>query len=324
MSPATILHSQMQPLGRLVRAYFAPVDRNSGDVAIFDPAAQGMADLDAPPAPWISLGEVSSFRRSPETAVQVVRQQDGGVAAQYRTALDAAVECEFERWGKVQMAVAGGAVHFNVLACSGETRLACGGKAIAAAPLLPGSTTTQLLLDTSALTEFAAGDLVAVDVDYAGQCGYVGSGVPGAYVATSDGTTRDMDFVRRVTFNVARVSEVTDTALLLASPLPGGAPLGNAGVQRVVGFVDREGGSFFQEWSAVFVMPEDSGGRIVLYYPRLQSMMGASESARAIAEPLVSRSLHAKFRAMPVSDSTDGELVVCYRSYFPARTAPAF
>ena len=39
--------------------------------------------------------------------------------------------------------------------------------------------------------------------------------------------------------------------------------------------MDREGGSYFQEWSAVFALPEDSGGRIFFYYPRLQVMSGA-------------------------------------------------
>ena len=61
------------------------------------------------------------------------------------------------------------------------------------------------------------------------------------------------DFIRRVTFNVSRVSSKTPTSLLLAQPLIG-PPTSGMGVQRVVAFVDREGSSFFQEWSGLFVI----------------------------------------------------------------------
>ncbi len=60
--------------------------------------------------------------------------------------------------------------------------------------------------------------------------------------------------------------------LTLAEPLPGGAPAAGAKVQAVTGFVDREGGSFYQEWSALFVMEGSQGERIFFHYPRLQTM----------------------------------------------------
>ena len=52
-----------------------------------------------------------------------------------------------------------------------------------------------------------------------------------------------------------------------------------AKLQAITGFVDREGGSFYQEWSALFVMQGSQGDRIFFHYPRLQSMAGAEESA---------------------------------------------
>ncbi len=42
--------------------------------------------------------------------------------------------------------------------------------------------------------------------------------------------------------------------------------------------MDREGGSFYQEWSALFVMEGSQGERIFFHYPRLQTMTGAEES----------------------------------------------
>ena len=97
---------------------------------------------------------------------------------------------------------------------------------------------------------FSAGDMLAVDADYQQQTGYVGSGIAAAYVNDPGDVNHDPNYVRRVTFNLGRVAEKTVTSLLLAQPLLGGAPVAGAGAQKVVAFVDREGGSFFQEWSA--------------------------------------------------------------------------
>jgi hypothetical protein len=134
-----------------------------------------------------------------------------------------------------------------------------------------------------------------------------------------------VDYVRRVTLNVALVAQVAPTGLTLAAPLPGGAPATGAKVQAVTGFVDREGGSFYQEWSALFAMQGSQGERIFFHYPRLQAMAGAEESVA----PLNGKNqngqsrvmLKAQFMALPVTDPLDGERVVCYRSFLPAPNA---
>ncbi len=175
---------------------------------------------------------------------------------------------------------------------------------------------------TSDAAKFAAGAIIAVDVDYAGQTGYVGTPVAGAYVRQA---LTDVDYVRRITFNVALVSQSTSTGLTLAAPLPGGAPAAGAKVQAVTGFVDREGGSFFQEWSAVFVMEGSQGERIFFHYPRLQTMTGAEEAMSPLnAKNQSGQSrvlLKGLFLALPVTDPLDGERVVCYRSFMPAANA---
>jgi hypothetical protein len=127
-----------------------------------------------------------------------------------------------------------------------------------------------------------------------------------------------------VTLNVGRVAQKTDTALVLAKPLIGGAPAANAKLQLVTGFVDREGGSFVQEWSAVFVSQSESGGRICFYYPRLQPCAPATETVMDIADPLRAMMLHACFVALPFTDINDGQQIVCCRSYFPAASAAAY
>lgn len=157
-----------------------------------------------------------------------------------------------------------------------------GGTPIPAVAVLAGSTASELVFGMGAVNGFAAGNLVAVDVDYQQEIGYVGSGISAAYVTNPALVNRDANYVRRVTFNVGRVVEVTATAVILAQPLLGGAPATGASAQVVAAFVDREGGSFFQEWSALFVAEAESGGRVCFYYPRLSPNPGAGTSGVSV------------------------------------------
>jgi hypothetical protein len=88
-------------------------------------------------------------------------------------------------------------------------------------------------------------------------------------------------------------------------------------VSPLVGFVDREGGGFFQEWSGLFVMDGEQGDRVIYHYPRLQAMQGSAETVEALAAPLERVKLAEAFRALPVKDANDGETVLCFRSYLP-------
>jgi hypothetical protein len=118
---------------------------------------------------------------------------------------------------------------------------------------------------------------------------------------------------------------MNSTGLTLAEPLPGGAPAAGAKLQAVTGFVDREGGSFYQEWSALFVMQGTQGERIFFHYPRLQTMASAEEAAIPLAGKNQGTQtrvlLKGQFLALPVTDPLDGEQVLCYRSFLPAANA---
>jgi hypothetical protein len=96
-------------------------------------------------------------------------------------------------------------------------------------------------------------------------------------------------------------------------------------LQAVTGFVDREGGSFYQEWSALFVMEGSQGERIFFHYPRLQTIASAQETALPLdgknKNGLTRVLLKGQFLALPVTDPLDGERVVCYRSFLPAANA---
>ena len=261
----------LRPVTRQTRAYFAPVDRVNGPTAIFDPSQNSGFQLNAPPAPWIDLGWIENLQRTSTSQIEaLVGGTAGAVSAQARHALAARVDFEFRDWGKLQMALAGGAEHMNVLATDPSASPAgSGGIPLPAVPLLAGSTAGELVLGAGAIAGFQPGDLVACDVDYAQQVGYVGTGIAAAYVKDPADVREDANYVRRVTFNVGCVALVTETSLLLTQALPGGVPLAGASVQQVMAFVDREGGAFLQEWSALFVAEEESGGRVCFYYPTL-------------------------------------------------------
>jgi hypothetical protein len=289
------------------------VNRAAKQPTIFDPAQQGTFALDAPPAPWIDLGWINGFARKSGTKIEPVRA--GAPATpqmQSRSLIDATVAFQFASWGKLQMALAAGTQQMNLLTVqSGAVAAGSGGVAAPAIALQSGSTAAVLQLG-SAGANFAVGETIVVDVDYTGQLGFVGSGVSGAYVKAA---LTDVDYVRRVSLNVARIASIASGAVTLEQPLLAGIPTTAMKVSVVAGFCDREGSTFFQEWSALFVAEGQQGERVLWHYPRLQSMQSAAETSVASGGGLEVIRQSAAFRALPVQDAVDGESVVCFRSF---------
>ena len=328
----------MVPLGQRVRAYFAPVNRANEIPTLFDPGKSGAFALDAPPAPWIDLGWIDNFQRVSLTPSEPLRAGIRGAAvAQFRGLLDARIEFDFREWGKLQMALAGGSEHMNVLASDPNAAAQpSGGSPLSAIAVLPGSSAGEVIVGAGPIASFSVGNVIAVDADYQQQTGYVGSGISAAYVNNPADVNQDGNYIRRVTFNLGRVAQLTATSLLLAQPLLGGAPASGAGVQKVVAFVDREGGAFFQEWSALFIAGDASGGRICFHYPRLSPATTVHpttstvplpfmrEQPIEVAKPMAAVALHAAFIALPHTDENDGQIAVCYRSYFPAAASALY
>ena len=276
------------------------------------------------------MGWIENFQRTSTSQIEALAGgAAGAVSAQARRTLGARVEFEFRDWGKLQMALAGGAEHMNVLATDpSAVRAGSGGVPLPAIPLLTGSTAEELILGAGAVAGFQAGNIVACDIDYLQEVGYVGTGIAAAYVNNAANVRQDSNYVRRVTFNVARVAETTATSLVLTQALPGGAPAAGASVQKVIAFVDREGGTFLQQWSGLFVMEEESGGRVCFYYPNLSPCTvkptWQRESLVEIQKPIGEMSLHASFTGLPTVDGNDAAIVLCYRSYFPANAADVY
>jgi len=327
---ASELIASVAPVSRRVRAFFAPVNRVTAQPTLWDPAGIAAFNPAAPPAPWVDLGWCSNFIRTSATKATTLM---GGAPAvpltQARTAIEATVSLEFESWGKLPLALTAGVQQMNVLRTPagvqpGAAANGSGGPAIPAVALASDSTATTLDVG-SAASGFTVGEVVAVDIDYAGQTGFIGSGVSGGYVksaaAIGSSSSQDVDYIRRITLNVGRVVAIAGNLLTLGAPLLAGVPETGMKVSHVAGFCDREGGSFFQEWSALFVLDGEQGDRIVFHYPRLQATQGPAEKAESLTASkfgsLERVRLAGTFRALPVTDANDGEKIVCFRSYLP-------
>ena len=304
----------MSPLVRRVRAYFAPVNRATEQPTLFDPSQSGAFAFNLPPSPWVDLGWIANFKRQCGTKIAAVRV--GAPATthlQARTDVEATVSFDFESWGKLQLSLSAGTQQMNLLrAAAGAVAEGSGATALPAAAIASGSTASVLQVGATAAAAFTVGQWVAVDVDYTGQTGYLGSGVSGAYVKT---VLTDVDYVRRITLNVGRITAIVNGALTLDAPLLAGVPTATMKAGSVVGFCDREGSSFFQEWSALFVGEGQQCERVLWHYPRLQALSGATEANIASTGGYEKVMLGGAFRALPVKDPVDGETVVCFRSY---------
>ncbi len=312
------------PVTRRVRAYFAPVNRTTQTPVLFDPAQAMSFSLDAPPSPWIDLGWIENFtRKSSSKCGALITGIPAAPLEQTRETISANLAFEFMSWTKLTMALATGSQHMNLLApATGAAAAADGAKAAPAVVVQSGSTASIIQVSATDVTGFVAGSMITVDADYIGQTGFVGSPIAGAYLRQP---LADVDYIRRVSFNVALVLAVSSTSLILAQPLPGGAPATGSKIQALTGFVDREGGCFYQEWSALFVMQGSQGDRIFFHYPRLQSIAGAEEASSLLDNRhktgLARILLKGQFLAMPVIDPLDGERILCYRSFKPAAYA---
>ena len=308
-TPAFVTQPSLPPSVRRVRGFFAPVNRTTGAPTTFDASMAGSFNPDAPPAPWLDLGWLESFARSSATKMQVLESgAPSTVLLQARQSIGATVSMGFESWSKLTMALTCGAQQTNVLKTGAS-----------AVTIAAANSTTTFLSTPNGTGTIQAGDMVAVDLDYSGQTGYIGAGASAAYVATA--VTGDPDRIRRVTLNVGRVTAVITTGLQLATPLLAGAPISGMRVETIAAFQDREGGSFFQEWSALFYMQGEQGDAVLFYYPRLQAMSGAAETTSVQTAPLMQVLLSGRFLALPVQDAMDGEQVCCYRTYVPTANA---
>ncbi len=328
------LRAAMIPVTRQMRAYFAPVDRTTETPTVFDPGLCGAFALDLPPSPWLDLGWVENFERWYDTPTDVVRSgaKDATGWAISRTARgESGLQLS-----AVGQTADGSRRWVGAYECAG----AGVGKCVAGTIRRNASTRSggAAGIDRQRAGFWrGSGELVFRGLPDRGGRGLsttdwvCGIGDRSSVCEQSGGCEAGCELCAASDVQCRASGGGHDYVCGTVAAASGGVPPAGASAQVVVAFVDREGGSFFQEWSALFVAEEESGGRVCFYYPRLSPGSMRSPAGKLVREefaviekPLSAISLRASFLALPYTDTNDGQSVLCYRSYFPAAMAAVY
>jgi len=334
------------------RAFFAPYNYAIGSSVASTVLGPQILDLTTGPfvdttqpiaSAFYDLGWIKDFAVTKESKIGQVRSgYRGAVRAQYRGQVGESFECKFREYGRMQYKLASGSNVFNILSASGQSGGAAGPLSASGAPTTNVSaysagtfpwgqggqgTAPTLTVASAAAAQITTGSYIVADVDYnTSTFGLIDdAGTP-----VFKNAVTDVDYIRKNSDYVARVTNVASNVLTLDQPFIGGgsgnpAPLGpgaaGARVQVVSGFVAREGGTFISEWSALCLMQTIDGAQMFTYYPHVSILQNRNQGANWAIEnigttDLGGYELDAQFTALAFDDPLDGETVVAYHGYF--------
>lgn len=316
------------------RAYFAPFDIAAAGVS--DDTSVGPKIIDLAVSPFnaariaalglVDLGWIKDFKLAPDSKIGQIRSgYRGAVRAQYRGQVGEGFEFKFREYGRLQYKLATGTNVINLIAGSTESTLgplsATGGAAVAMSSYSPSDPSVTV----PSASGFAVGEYIVCDVDYdPATYGFVGdAGTP-----VFQGAVTDVDFIRKNSDYVARVTGINGNKLMLDQPFRGGGslassvPASGSKVQKIKGWVAREGGTFISEWTGVFVLDTIDQAQIAVYYPHISIAQNRDVTASYAIEnigttDLGGYELDAAFQALAYDDPLDGETVVGYKAYYP-------
>ena len=165
-------------------------------------------------------------------------------------------------------------------------------------------------------------------VDRCGGCGlhradgFVGSPVAGAYVRQA---LTDVDYIRRVTFNVALVSQVSCDGTYACRAIAGRRAGGGRQAAGGHGICGPRRRQLLSGVVGTVCHARQPGGTNLLSLSAAagDERRGGSDRCRSMrrTERAFARAAKGQFLALPVTDPLDGERVVCYRSFLPAANA---
>lgn len=348
------LRKNMLLIGSGWRGYFAPFDFQAalttpgGGSNILDLEVQGpfntnpymtssplyntlsTASGNAVPG-WTDCGWIKELKVTNNTKVGAVRSgYHGAVRAQYRGEIGENCDFKFNEYGRLQYKIATGVQIYNILKSSALTPSTVGplnSPGIAAVSVVTYTTgATGAALTVAAASGFAVGNYIVADVDYVPNTGGL-AGENGAFAFPNAIT--DIDFIRKTSDFVARVTAINGSTLTLDQPFVGGGspaatngtPPAGAKVQVVTGWTAANGGTFIQEWSGLFIADSIDGAQVALYYPHLSISQFRGDNNWAIENigttDLTGMQLDATFEALAYDDQLSGETVVSYTGFYP-------
>lgn len=330
-------------------------NNTSAGVNLIDLAVMGPFNFNSLPPGYVDLGWIQKFKLTPASKIGSVRSgYRGAVRAKYRGQVGETFEFTFRESTRLAWKIATGSEMLNLLvnpgaspstvgplSSSGAMAVPVGASGYNSAFLPAGSQTAvpTLFVPAGSGAAFPPGSYIVADDDYTlGTYGLVGSGGVNVF----NGAVTDVDFLRKVSDFVGRVVQVIpgalagQDALVLAQPFAGGGnnalanqggivpygPQPTAKVQRIKGYVAREGGTYLMEWSGLFVMDTIDGSQIALYYPHVAPNQFRDLAAWSIEDigttDETGYELDCVMEAMAYDDPLDGETVVRYAAYYPA------
>lgn len=326
--------------------------------SILDLQFQGPFNTAAMPAPWFDIGWVNGFKLTPESKIgQIKSGYRGATRAQVRGEIGESFEFKLREFSRLAFRIATGLEVFNLLksnvasttsplGASGNTAVPVGASGYQAtggtATLVGVSGLPCVFLPAGSGSLFAAGQMIVVDVDYdKATTGFVGSnGIP-VYV---NNAPQDVDFIRRTSDFVNRITTVVSgpiagiagnqDALVLQGPMVGGGcsssvnpgplvPGSTAKVQIINGWTAREGGTFVEDYSALFLADTIDGDQFAVYYPHVsiaqfKDVANSNYIANLGTTDETGYELDASFNALAFDDPSDGETIVGYYVWYPA------
>lgn len=302
----------------------------------------GPFDSNNPPVGWSDLGWIKDFKTTVESKIGQVRSgYRGAVRAQYRGQVGESFECKFNEYGRLQYRLATGTNVLNILGASGAAGgtvgplSASGQTAINVTAYTPGPPATLTLASAPIAAQIGIGSFVVADQDYViGQYGLQGdAGIP-----VFKGAVTDVDYIRKNSDYVSRVTGINGNVLTLDQPFIGGgsgvpAPNFVPGVgftsftnpqvrcQMVSGFAAREGGTYISQWSCLLMCNTIDQAQLVIYYPRVSIAQLKDHAAPWTIENAGTTDeggmqMDAQFNALAYDDPLDGETVVAYKGFY--------
>lgn len=322
------------------RAYFAPYNATLGSAKADTTQGPKILDLQtlgpivdsSLPSGWYDLGWIKDYALTPQSQIGKVRSGYlGAVRALYKTSVGEEFTFKFREISKMAYKIATGSQVFNLLKNSATSTVGplSGSGAQTVAMSSYTANTRALAVPAGSGSLFAAGDYIVCDKDYTANAG----GLQGENaIPVFPNQVTDVDYIRKTSDFVARIDSISTDTLTLTTPgfIGGGSgdPTGNvvpqsgSKIQKIIGFASREGGTFVQEWSGMFVMDHQDGSQTLFYYPHIAISqfrnMSSWDLENAGATDTKGYDLESVMESMAFEDPLDGQTVVCYRAFYPA------
>lgn len=341
-----VFRKNMLLVGSGFRGLFAPWDYKAaqtnplstasaaaGGPNILDLQVSGPFNFNTPPSGWTDTGWIKEFKTTPQTKIGQVRSGfHGAVRAQYVGQVGEQFEFKFNEYGRLQFKLASGRQVFNILKSTSSPSTvgpmnSPGPAAVSmTAYSVVGGTATLTVASASGFAADACGDPVYIvaDIDMGACSGIVGEN--GTFVFPS--AVSDVDFIRKTSDFVARVQSISGNVLTLDQPFVGGGspaatngtPPAGSKVQQISGWAMREGGSFIQEWSGLFICDSIDGAQIAVYYPHISPNQFRGHADWTL-ENVGTTDAHGlqmdcMFEALAFDDPIDGDTIVNYSAMY--------